>query len=542
MLRSIHRPRIVLLGSLLGWLAFASSCPGQGNVGLGAMAASFSSGVPPSISGRVVNAVTGQPVTRALVRVGGQAVLTDHEGKFEFSGITADRIYLQVTKPGFYESLDPTRGMGEQINLAQLDEPLELRLYPEALITGTVTAPSGDPILKVFVQVLRSTVNESGQQWMFAGQTATDSHGSFRMPVVPGDYAVQIPYLPHPEDLPEAILPLSYPAIASSGGSSTIHLESGTEQHLDLHPETGSTHILRVRVESDGLQGFPQLQARRGDQFLLNLSSTRSTGMPGEFRTDLPSGSYTLTGTLSGSDGIEYAEASVTVGDRDVSSVVLHFQSLPSVPVELLVDPASTSDAAPQNAPPSVQQLGLSLHSTDPTPALQSSNFPLTFGSNESAGFHPAPGRYRIYARAGGLWYVKSISAGGTDLLTQDFVIAAGSTGQTVQVVVSNQTATCQGTLKINGKTASASIYLIATSPSANPLLVLRSSSVGSFKDPYLPPGSYLAIAFEAGPSGDLLDPAVQASFSTYAKSFQVAAGETANFDLDAVPAAEVKP
>jgi Carboxypeptidase regulatory-like domain len=542
LLRSVHPPRIVLLASLLGWLAFAASCPGQGNAGLSAVAALFSSGAPLSVSGRVVNAVTGQPVSRALVRFGGRAVLSDHEGKFEFPEVTADRVYVQVTKPGFYASLDPTRGTGEQVNLTQLDGPIELRLYPEALITGTVTAPSGDPISKVTVQALRSTVDESGQRWIIAAQSSTDSHGSFRLPVAPGDYAVEIPYLPHVEDLPEAILPLSYPAVGSTVESSTLHLESGTEQHLDLHPDTRPTHVLRLRAEWGGAQDFPQLQARRNDQLLLNLSSTRLTGTPGEFRTDLPSGSYILTGTLNGPDGIEYTEASVTVGDRDLSSVILHFQSLPPIPVEVLVDPASTSDAAPQNAPPSVQQLGLSLHSTDPTPELQAPSFPLMLGSNQPTGFHAAPGRYRISARAGGLWYVKAISAGGTDLLTQDFVVAAGSTGQSVQVLVSNQTATCQGTLKINGKPASSSIYVIATSPSASPLLVLRSSAVGSFKDPYLPPGSYLAIAFEAGPSGNLLDPAVQASFSTYARSFQVAAGETANLDLDAVPAAEVKP
>jgi hypothetical protein len=130
----------------------------------------------------------------------------------------------------------------------------------------------------------------------------------------------------------------------------------------------------------------------------------------------------------------------------------------------------------------------------------------------------------------------------GTDVLTQDLVIAAGTGGETVQVVVSNQTAVLRGMLKLNGRPASGIIWLIATDTSATPLIELRSSTEGNFNQPHLAPGSYLAIGFENSLGANLLDPAVRANYAPYAKAFQVAAGETEQLDLDAVPAGELKP
>jgi hypothetical protein len=106
---------------------------------------------------------------------------------------------------------------------------------------------------------------------------------------------------------------------------------------------------------------------------------------------------------------------------------------------------------------------------------------------------------------------------------------------------VSNQTGSLKGTLTLNGQPANAWIYLIATTPSATPVIPWRSSSEGTINCSTLPPGSYLAVGFEARPGTNLLDPEVQAAYATHIKPFTVAAGETANLSLEAVPAAELK-
>src|SRR5580704_11575167 len=70
---------------------------------------------PVTLSGQVINSVTGVPIPRALVRFNNRAMLTDHEGKFRFEQVTGLQfgqttstfVNLQVTKPGYYASSDP---------------------------------------------------------------------------------------------------------------------------------------------------------------------------------------------------------------------------------------------------------------------------------------------------------------------------------------------------------------------------------------------------------------------------------------------------
>jgi hypothetical protein len=546
LLRSIKSVRAGLLAFLVTAVGFAVAPPGLSQMPPGSALSLSSMDAGRSVSGQVLNALTGQPVSRALVRLDGQAVLADHDGKFEISGVSSDNVYVQVTKPGFYESLEPGRGnLGQQFNITTLNRPIEILLYPEGLITGTVTAPSGGPIANVSIQALRSTVDETGQRWTGAARTITDSHGSFRMPVAPGDYAIETPYIPQNRDITGAILPVVYPPMGASIGLSSVHIDSGSEQHLDLHPEVQPTHVVHLRLEANNTQGVPQLEARSNSSQLAMILETRSSGPSGEVSTDLPSGSYTIAGTLTEHGGAEHAETTVTVGDHDVSGPVLRFEPVSSVSVQVIVDsvdPASTSDAMTDTSAPNPQQLGLFLHSSDATPNLRQQDYPVQSAANEPAGFQAPPGHYRIYARSGGPWYVKSISMGGTDLLSQDLEVVAGAAGEPVQVVASDQTALLKGTLKLDGRPVSATIWLISTGTSASPLIELRSSTDGSFNRAHLAPGSYLAIGFESSPGGNLVDPEIQTSYATYAKAFQVAAGETENLDLDAVPAAELKP
>src|SRR5215471_19119382 len=57
-----------------------------------------------SLSGTVVNALTGGPVRRALVQIGDQsggAAVTDDAGHFQIAGLKEGQAFVSVTKPGF---------------------------------------------------------------------------------------------------------------------------------------------------------------------------------------------------------------------------------------------------------------------------------------------------------------------------------------------------------------------------------------------------------------------------------------------------------
>ena len=63
-----------------------------------------------SLSGNVVNAVTGEPIRRALVQIymgPEQASLTDDSGHFEFNGLSPGQTSVTVQKPGFFWKVKP---------------------------------------------------------------------------------------------------------------------------------------------------------------------------------------------------------------------------------------------------------------------------------------------------------------------------------------------------------------------------------------------------------------------------------------------------
>ena len=495
------------------------------------------SSAPISVSGQVVNAVTGAGISRVLVKLNGRAVLTDHEGKFEFDQFTGTGSNLEATKPGFYLSADPTEGSSLFLQPAQLATPIQVRLYPEALLTGTVTAPDGEPLQHVPVIARRSIFDETTRRWIPVAQSQTDSHGNFRLPVPPGDYRVETRYALQAQEGQEVVLPVSVPAEAQSSPLNVIHVHSGEELHFDLRPAMSRAYTVTARLDTPSERGFPGITARSSSGTTIPVSFQR-TGGANEGKMQLPSGTYTLKASMVSPEGSVQGETTVTVSNHDVSGVVLRLTPNPSIPVELVMDSSATSD---NSSPPNIQQLGLMMRNTDMDPE-RGGTIQVETGRNGIPSFQLEPGTYRLQARAHGTWYVKSISYGDSDLLDHDLVVGPGAGGGPIRVTVSNQSGSLQGAVSLNGVPAVCWVYLIPNFPSASPFIALRSGSNGAYNVSYLPPGTYQAIAFEHRHSADYRDPEALAAYTTHVRSVTVNEGDKPTLDLDAVTAAEVVP
>ena len=494
------------------------------------------SATPTSVSGQVVNAVTGAGLSRVLVKLNGRAVLTDHEGKFEFDQFTGTGTTLEATKPGFYLFADPTEGSSLSLQPAQLAAPIQVRLYPEALLTGTVTAPDGEPLPHVPVTARRSIFDETTRRWVPMAQSQTDSHGNFRLPVPPGDYKVETRYTMQASEGQEAVLPVSIPAETESNLSGVIHAHSGEELHFDLHPALSRAYTVTARLESSSERGFPGITARSSSGTTIPVSFQR-TGGANEGKLQLPSGTYTLTANMVSPEGSAQGETMVTVPNHDVSGVVLRLAPTPSIPVELVMDSSATSD---NSTPPSIQQLGLMMLNTDIEPERGVAQ--VETGRNGIPSFQLEPGTYHLQARAHGAWYVKSVSYGDSDLLDHDLVVSPGAGGTPIRVTVSNQSGSLQGTASLNGIPSVCWVYLIPSFPSVTPFVALRSGANGAYNVAYLPPGTYQVIAFEHRHSADYRDPEALAAYTTHVRSVTVNEGDKPTLDLDAVSAEEVVP
>lgn len=468
-------------------------------------------------------------------------MLTDHEGKFEFDQFTSSNTaLLEVRKPGFYFGID-TNTSSTMLRADQLKSPVVVRLYPEALITGTLTSSDGTPLPQVFVSAMRRAYNDFGLQWFAVGHGMTNSHGEFRLAVPPGDYRIETNFSPRLRDSSSAVLPLIVPAPGSSGASGTIHMSSGTEQRFELHPVVSRTYAVGVRLDPLQERTFPILIARSSDGTVFPARVMRSGGPenPGEMRVALPSGTYTLIASVNRGDDVEYGEATVTVTDQDIDGIALHMAPVSPIPIQLVVDPDSASD----KAPPTPQQLGLIMQNIqDSTFHIGNSTFMVMSQGGKDASLRPTPGVYRLTARSSGTWYVKSASYGTTDLLQQEMTVTAGGGSSPIVVTVSDQTGSLQGSVRQNDAPASAWVYAIPTSPSAMPVYTMHSGMDGSFTFSSLPPGTYQVVSFQSRYSADYRDPKAMAPFSSSMRSVTISSGNKATVDLNVVPDTEINP
>jgi hypothetical protein len=467
-----------------------------------------------------------------------RAMLTDHDGNFRFDQNTDANANIFVTKPGFYASTEMQEPGNVFVQGTQMAAPIQLRLYPEALLTGTVLAPDGTPLPHVFVSAMRSYFDDTSHRWLPAAQDQTDSHGNFRLPVQAGEYRLETRYSPVDRTVGQAVLPVSVPNEASSNTAHSIQIRSGEEQHFELRPALSPTHTVTLTAQSGGGRDFMRITARSSNGSTLQLSPRMDGGM-GEAKIQLPQGTYTLTEMRNNAESPEEAETTVTVGDHDISGVALQFSPVPSIPVELVVDSSATSD---NTQPPNLPQLGLMLESDRDDPERGDSTVRPMPRHDQSFAFNAPPGSYRLQGRNTGVWYIKSATYGASDLLQQNLTVVPGAAGTPIRIVVSNQTGSLQGTVNLNGSPAQCYVYLIPSGANAQSVITVRSGSSGSYTAAHLPPGNYQAIAFERRHSANYRDPESLAAYSTFVHSVSVQAGDKPTLNLDAVPVAEVAP
>ncbi len=127
-------------------------------------------------------------------------MMTDADGWFAFRDLPAGRLPIHASLPGYtgggYKQARPT-GSSQPLELTEGERvgDVALKLWKEASITGTVTDEAGEPVVGVFVRVLRRTFvgGRPVVQMSGAGKN-TDDRGVYRaFGMTPGDYVICLP-------------------------------------------------------------------------------------------------------------------------------------------------------------------------------------------------------------------------------------------------------------------------------------------------------------------------------------------------------------
>lgn len=504
-----------------------------------------SSTVVDSISGHILNAATGQPIPRVLVRCGSQAMLTDYQGQFHCTAGSGTAT-LVASKPGYYMSEDPAESSSVTLKATPSGEPIDILMYPEAILAGTVTSPAGELLAGVLVESRRSVFDEKGHHWGQPEVSRTDSHGTFRLAVRSGNYCVQSSYLPPNGDRKEAIMPVLFPPQSASEGAQSLHLQSGETLRIELQPDVLPVGMVTVRLEPQSFEGNTRLTAvtSRGASF--NLRSTPGD-TPGTMKLTVPRGTYTVTARRQmrgggdfersegqSANGFEQAEASLTFGEQHQDELILRYASVNTIPVELVVEPSTGTD---RTSPPTLFQLGLTLEAVSSEIFSSSQNSErLATRGDKTAVFNPPPGNYRLRAQSGGSWLIRSATSGTSDLLRQELVVAAGAGTLPIRIVISNLSASLSGTVRRSGQPYQGWVYLVATMPCASPVLIFRTNEDGIYNRASLLPGSYRAIAFEHRHNIDFENAEAIGDISNQMHSVTLNAADKGTLDLEVSP------
>jgi hypothetical protein len=516
--------------------------PGRSSDGLTSQASSAH-----SFSGVVVNSVTRQPISRALVQAGTHAVLTGHDGRFEFQNGTERDGTPTASKPGYFSKY---RGATPH------DQPVLLELVPEAIISGTITDPNIQPIQDLRIELkLLETRNGLGH-WQQIQTATTNTEGEFRFAQLEaGKYSLATSI--HIEGLPDAasslaFVPITYPALEGVGSDGALMLKPGDHIEAQLNPPAEKLYPVTglIPVRTGERTGF-QIETRDGTMVNFPIRFNREAGT---FRTMLPSGSYRFI-SRSATDGAQW------IGTRDFSvdhaplqGMTITLQPAPSIPVEVDFQAANTGAQDAQGAMP--RFANVVLQDTEAAGHMRTFSTqhggPIGQQASDSGGPlvipFVEPGRYELQVYTGPPWYLATASCGNVDLTRDLLVIGVGVAPCTIHAVLRNDPAALKWSIApVAGSNVSTqegdpvSVIAIPLDNVTQPAsfgggqrpATTASPAQGSIEN--LAPGRYLVIALTHPQQLPYRDAAALQRYSSRGKEVTLTASGESEVQLDTV-------
>jgi hypothetical protein len=463
---------------------------------------------PPShtISGQVVNSVSGEPIARARVQVGTQqAALTDHDGRFEFAEVREDSAYAFASKPGYFAEDRAVLAQGESITL---------RLIPEAIVFGTITDQNGQPVQDLVVKLSMLDVRNGLRRWQDIQSTITSVEGRFRFAELQaGQYSlVTIFRFDGLAEAPSSVafVPVTFPPQAGDGIRGSLTLAPG--DHVETNASVPTEKLYPVSGVIKGMAGQVGVflaTARDGDPL-----DQRGTIGPGDaFRVRLPSGPNRLEAHSFGERGQQLIGArEITVGEAPLEGISITLTPPATLPIDVEYQAVTTgAQNAPSGPPP---YLNATLENEDPrgpartlpaeprTPPHQAQVLqpgdPMVFRDVE-------PGSYVLQTRPEPPWYVASATCGNLDLTRDPLVIAAdAATPCTVHMVYRNDSASLKWSASAGEGDSGSSGHIFVTAIPLDNFTQPPDLSMGDMLSPDTPaegsfeglaPGHYLVLA-----------------------------------------------
>jgi hypothetical protein len=524
-----------------------------------------------TVSGIVVNSVTGDPVRRALVQItnlagGPSSSFTDSDGKFQFTHVPAADVVLVARKPGYFndQELQPERVLPSVFfHVDGNTNSSVIKLFPEGILSGRVATMKGETIEDSPVRVFQQRILDGRTRWIQIGQGMTDEEGQYRVSnLQPGQYLVSAgPVFGFPgmrvrrkrTSRQEQISSIFYPGVPDMEGATPITVASGQQVQADfaLKPEPVFKVSGVVTGFVTGTANAPQITKRSGETLPTPITFDPQTG---KFDVEVPAGNYVLVIRTPDAQGnLLTGELPLTV-NSDVENVTLAAGLSMVLPIRVESrSTASSEGGSPhQNAmifegfAPRVQVGGrgrrlrlpvVQVRLISSESRLEAEEFQAdanaTDGSFAVRNF--VPGRYSVDMQPNPPWYVQSAMSGMVDLLREDLVLSSARRPEPVEIVLRDDGAMLSGTIRADGLATAGSVLLIPEQQSPGQIRVVSAAPGGDFLFDRVPPGEYKVLALDTVSDFEFRNPEVLGPYLSKASRIVLEPGQQASVSLERI-------
>lgn len=519
------------------------------------------------LSGTVVNSVTGEAISRALVRASGQAnrtAFSDSEGHFQFESISAGQVMLTAQKPGYFSDQDAGGYSLHSIIVGPNTGAQSLKLQPLSAIAGRVTDAAGQPIERITVRLMCRTLRNGRKIWEPRGSSETDEDGHFRFAsLMPATYYVSV----GPSRSGEKILAggekpttgfphVYFPGVPDLASAAPIQLGAGQQYQADFSLAAVPVYSVTGTIAGEptahvGLMTFTS----SGDELMLPAKVNSELGT---FSLDgIPAGSYLLKAFgAAGANQPLRAEQRITVA-ANLENVHLALTSAISIPVIVHMQSRGTSGS--NNTPQSGGGIGgITSSSWAERPPVRVGLWPNqpnaaeVFSSLEprgaSSGSHTMllqnvePGTYTVNLMPFQPWYVQSATYGQTNALYDDITVSAGQS-YPLDITLRDDGASLSISIRGQGNAAQpgarsaqpAPVVVILPQPASKLAPQVLNGVTNTYTEMGLAPGDYLVFAFDHIDSLEYTNPDALAAYASQAAHVTLAAGQQAQVSLDLI-------
>jgi len=468
-----------------------------------------------TVAGQVVQEPGGRPIRKASLQLVPReqeddttyTADTDAEGHFKIDNIKPGQYTLSAQHSGFLSAGKHRRGRSLTLDPGQELKDLVLRLQPSAVVTGKILDNDGDPVQGVTVVAHRYT----GSRYRNFGLSAnTNDLGEYRISNLdPGRYLISanperqtfqsrevegnkkpIPYITY------------YPGATDKAQAVPVDVHAGDEFPANFVLAYGPA--FRVRGTVSGIPVDPGLVVvlRAKEAGWLMFPSEAEVKKDGSFEMhNLVPGSYSVLLQTGGSTP-EVMQASQTIELKDTDLENLWLTPVPNSEVRgqlrmengQKIDWANVTVLLASDDDSILGGMRFAGEGETSTQLKQDGSFDMKV---------VPPGDYHVWVFSGLAAlhdsFVKSINAGGKDVVDSGFAVSGGS--WFLDVVVSSKGATVEGGVvdDKNQPVADAEVVLI---PDANRqrrdlYQSAQTDQHGRFKLRGVNPGGYTGMALE---------------------------------------------